>query len=481
MSIDIPQPPRRGLINPSTYRTGDESGTILLKVAVLAVLVGLWMIDSMEFRTLAGASMVLTFIDVKYPLILKNIFLVYVFCLFILAGSYYFPDADDLLVDMLAYVSAFLIGYHVFGFNGVRRYRIPPSEQISSREKTRQIRILERMIKAFLLVPLALLAVQLGTYGFSNYYAGVALADAIEVYANNGMAINTFTIVNRSVDLFETALYVYYVFRCLQLGSRPSLRLLALLVVGVPLVSLHRGEVVCGCVFLAVVALFGRTRSNPKLMKWLLAATAGACVAICAGVVIGQLRVDRLSGEAVSQFSTEEKLSNIVYGELSCVVMYVNIKRNIDNIGYQYGRTIALPLLFKPIPRNWIPDKPVNTSTFYMQLFEYKSYVAGYSLASGIFSDVYLNFGWYGCLAASALLGCATGRLDRIFVSGYLPGLPMYLLVHYNFYSLLRNNTGDVIGLMLITIAAYLVLKHVFDDTVKRQTARPTKCLWADA
>lgn len=444
--------------------------TVSIKCMVLvSFTVGL-VAEWLDFNTFVGIAVIATFLDIEHPLVTKNIFLVYTFCLFIFAGGFFFPDADDLLTDMLAYVCVYLIGYHFSrSADGLRQRAcrpVPPP----SRVELRNIHSIEKLMWGYLAIPLALFGIQLWKYGFWDYYQGAALVGNLESYRDGGGAMDMFGVVRLSTTLFQTGLCVYYVCRCFASGTKPNLRLLATLVIVVPLFSLNRGVVTQGCMFVAVVTLFCTARSSTKMVKWLFKFAVCGLVAVLTATVVGQIRVERLVGGTSANLSTMDKIADLVYGEFTPIVLYADLKHHIDEVGYRYGETLLLPLLFKPIPRCWMPDKPENASMVYMWQFHPREYAAGYSLAPSIFGDVYLNFGWYGCAVMSALLGLITGRLDRAFISQDVSGLPAFMIVHVKFYDILRNNTGDGLGLLLLVVMVYLVLRSVLGWS-RRETA----------
>ena len=70
------------------------------------------------------------------------------------------------------------------------------------------------------------------------------------------------------------------------------------------------------------------------------------------------------------------------------------------------------------------------------------------------------------------MLGCVCGRLDRAFVLKQVSGFPAFLIVHSHLLALLRNNTGDSIALLLLTVAAYIVLKQMLDPVPRESVPR---------
>lgn len=428
MSISVAATAARQAFHASpSGASGKASPITAIKGLAVAALVVLFAAGWMEFRTLIGACVVTAFLDIENPLLTKNIFLAYTFCLFILAGNYYCPDASDLFTDMLTYVALYLVGYHLVGFPDGNRRPASPVDQRPSRDQAAHVRLTEKVMGAYMLVPVTLLIIQVQTYGFGDFYRGAALEDSIESYANAGLAIGTFALVKLCANLIQTALCVYYVCRCLRVGAKPRLGLLAVLLVVIPLLALNRSSMVEGCVFLAIVALFGIAGSALKMARWFLMSAACGLVAICGAILLGDLRMDRLTNGVATGVSSEERLLNIICGEFTPIILYNDVKQNIDRLGYRYGETIVLPLVLKPIPRRWMPDKPPNTSMIYMQQF-YSAGIRRRIFACSKHFRRRLPEFWLvrllGCLADARLRLWSFGPRVRLETSVRFSGIP---------------------------------------------------------
>jgi hypothetical protein len=115
--------------------------------------------------------------------------------------------------------------------------------------------------------------------------------------------------------------------------------------------------------------------------------------------------------------------------------------------------------LFKVVPRNWYPDKPTNSAAFYASHYQPAAFAAGFAIAPALWGALYLNFGNVGTVLGSFMLGMVTARLDSIYLEGRIDELGWFLIVYYNYYSLLRDDISNVLGVLMLTGAVFLALQ----------------------
>lgn len=229
---------------------------------------------------------------------------------------------------------------------------------------------------------------------------------------------------------------------------------LVLLQVVLPLLSLSRSSFVLGMLLLL------QTSSLYKGRGALRKSIISLLIMVVVAVGFGMLRQSDL--QAGSSVHTN-KVMNQIYGEFSTVVAYHDIKNNIDTLGYQHGKTILGPVIFKVVPRHWLPNKPLNSSGYMMQQLFPSEFSAGFSLAPSMFGDLYLNFGPWGTRGVIFVLGVYACRLDRLYINRTKHKQPLliWLFAQVFVYGFLRNNLADTISTVLLTLFVYIILKKI--------------------
>lgn len=295
-------------------------------------------------------------------------------------------------------------------------------------------------------------------YGISVFYGGQLLVNNIQNYGNedfNGGLEALFSGVERAIVLSFTSLYIY---SCISVKHKINYRLLSTLFIVLPLLSLQRSSVASGIMFLVLtIYLNNRKAANISFV-------VGILFLMATGIGVRMIRENALMGEISS---TENIGNTFIYGELSPVKAYVEIKVLTGEKGYQYGSTLFLPFLLKLVPRNWVPDKPLNSSAYYTTEFYPEHAGSGFFLAPSIFGDIYLNFGYLGCVFGSAILGFLFSKLDRLIIKNKFGSLPLYFIVYYNAYPLLRNNLSDSLFITLISYLLFLIASKLFSNHKK--------------
>lgn len=408
-------------------------------------------IGLLNYRSLFPALLVIATVNLERPLVLKNIFLAYAFLLFIVSGSHYFPDDPGLARDMFIYVVSFLAAYS-FGFGKPQRVeRIQADERVMDKALVR----IERLVWLFCVIQVVLLLLEIRQVGLRNFYGGAGMVLRIEAYGKRDVWFGLLTIVRFASSMGTYAVAILYVYVSYAAGRRPKLLLLALLLAGLPLLMLQRSAFATGVMFLLVAYSLGRAASAKSMQRMFVAAVLVALVAIGLGVLRERRLMTGLEGD-----TSWMAARGMLLGELSPVVAYQEIKINMDELDLQKGRTIVLPLLFKVIPRNWMPDKPMPSSGYYMYKLRPAEAQAGFFIAPSFFGDLYLNFGFIGVVAGCALIGWAWAKMDRVYLQGKVRGLWLFLLMFLYAYHVLRSNLADTLSFMLLTGFVYWLLHH---------------------
>jgi oligosaccharide repeat unit polymerase len=435
-----------------------ENDFSTIRLLLIAAIIFMACLNVVSEYICAGLLIVIFFWDFTYYLGIKNIFLGYTFLIFDFAGcSYFYPKSNELFIDMIIYLIAFKIG----SISYISKSKTSKTVKYKDGNSELNDAVLKR-IEYSLLLPfvtrIALLFYNISKVGLVNFFAGQGLANKIESYGQENFQQGLDTIVTNLESSFTTALIVLYISTCLRMKKKVNYRFPVILMVFLPLISLQRSSVIFGLLFLLMTLYFENKRG--LILKIMI----GLFVSILVGTSIGALRDSSLSGSKSSNSSSDPW--EFIYGELSPITAYQEIKESVVKNGYQYGYTIVAPLITKPLPRNWFIDKPLNSSAYYMKTYRQAEFDAGFMLAPSIFGDMYLNFGYIGCVLMCIVLG----YLFKIF-DYTLFGNPLtlsssqvipYLMIFYNsFYAFLRNNLADSIFTILLTIALHKVTKKL--------------------
>lgn len=391
-------------------------------------------------------------INFKEIISLRNISLCVFFFTFVIGSHLHFTSngiRKDLCVDFVIYSL-----FYIFGYN---YYYILPKNIIIKVNKVNNQRaiyckhLLERIFWFLLLLRCGVFSIKIVKVGFYNWWAGEMLVKSIQQYAEGGSQVAIIILSNWFVNIIVWTSVIFYVSICRLSNSRPRLGLPVLLLVVFPLLELSRGGVFTGVLFLLVASrLLGGRKS-------VLIILTSVIVVIIIASFIGALREKALR-PGLDLFRSSgliQMLGNTIAGEFSQVVAYREIKDNIGQLGYQYGKTIALPFVTKPIPRAIWPEKPLNSSAYYMYYFHPDSAKAGFFLAPTIFGDLYLNFGFVGCIIGAFFWGLINAFADGV-ITGRLKTvsyvkLALSILLFVNCYSLVRNNISDSVFSVLLT------------------------------
>lgn len=423
---------------------------------------------------IVGGTTLLLALDVRNPLSLKNFFLVYTVGLFAV-GETLFDSVDSVSGDLLLYLLSFLFGYSLSsakakGYMG----RVKTTSTTVARVGPDRIRVLEEMLLIVLLLELTMLALNVGKFGVGGFYGGMGLVEQLAGYGTPSVSGGVTQIVAFLVRYSAIAAVILLVHTCLASGTRIRYLLPALVLVILPIVSLARSDALTGAGLLLVIYAVERRmaprprgavgkrpakRPYPIARRRTLALSTVMGVAVVAAFAIGNLReTGNPNGEAAS---TVERSLPLLQSEFSPIQAYSEIRANEEVLGRPLGSTIALPLVFKVLPRGLFPEKPINSGAYYMSILRPAEFAAGFAIPPTLFGDVLLNFGFFSAIIAAFALGLFVARVDVAYKKGQLSRLPWFLLLYINFYGLLRNPLSESLAALLLTTATWLTLRHV--------------------
>lgn len=425
---------------------------ILMAVAVLCLSI-LLISGTMNVAMIFGIILVLAGFEARNPFLLKNLFLLYTFILFGVAGQYFFPGETDLLWDMDAFLLAFLIGYFLLEWN--RR-----SASISTDAPIAFLNVatIELVMIFYCITRLCMLAYEVYTYGFGSYYSGASLVEAFESYGRADFSLGLLTIAKQFMVVLNISLLVLYVSSCSSAGRRIRYSIVVFMTVVLPMLLLQRSNLTLGCLLLFMIAVWDK---RPEFSVGIYARIVVVLLfVVSAGVGIGILRDNALNSDSEGVSADLPGITRVISGEFTPIVAYEEIKTNIDYLEYQNGNTILLTMLYKLTPRSWTPDKPTSSGGFFMENMYPAAAAAGYFISTSIFGDMYLNFGLLGVVIFCFLLGAFSARMDSIFIEHDIGGLPTFLIVYYYYYVLLRGDLQGSLSLVILTAAVYLFLKR---------------------
>lgn len=402
----------------------------------------------MPFSMRMGVALLLISLDYKHLLCLKNYFLVYCFFILSIGGYIFFPDEEyhfDYIIISLFFLLGYLVSYNI-------KYTL--GEQIKSDRSD----FYEYLL--YIVFQLNLGLVFWNIYesgGIQSYLNGFSLTQKIEAYGTVSLSRGVKIVIEQFISITSSAILALYIKYCLLKGKINKKLIFGLLVV-IPLVSLSRAQMAFNLLGITLIySLFNNRRG--VFNKTQIFSLLGIFLLIFVyGTIIGGLRDDKLSGISSSILSNDKVLVSLG-GELSPIIVYNDINKDIGiKLDVQNGKTIVLPLLFKIIPSAIYPNKPVNTITYYSKVYTPEAYDSGFMLATTIFSDLLINFDFWGMCLVVIVIGLYVGKMDKYYFNGNFNKVDNYIILHLNFYSLLRNNLSNSLSTFLFTlIVAYLI------------------------
>lgn len=407
--------------------------------------------------------------------LLRHIFIFYVFALYNIAPLVLGTDEAEYygwFLEFMAVLILFVIGYSL-GLRLARRKRgLDTSIRAISEHK---VGLLKLGLLALLLVNALVLAQTIMSFGVTEFYAGAQLAAAFETYGKfnpTGAVVQVLTFLLGAMTTALLYVLVEYVVNqqgLTQLDSVASLRRqsaykrLALRLsftwqVFFPLIQFGRSALVFGTLtYLAI-----RSKLAKKLFT--LSTIFLGTLALGFFVYVGLSRAERIG--------TTSNVESLFISELTPWLAYHDIKTNIEQLGYQHGYTLFMPFLFRVIPRALFPEKPWNTSGYFMTTLYPDQFRAGFALPPTYMGDLYLNYGLLGVLGGIFLLGIFSGYIDGIVIYRQFRHFGLFLIVLTNYFSLLRNNIPDSVFGILIIAVIYFVAKRWVAIPERQRIAR---------
>lgn len=443
----------------------------LLRWTVLVVfLTGLAVVapDAFDLPTVAVAALVVFSVDLRHPMTLRTMFLVYSVGLFWYGNRLLYPGGSSLAADLLLYLLAFTAGYAVAA--GRREGRPVEATPAAGPTSAAVVARLEVVLWLLLAVEMVRVALLVAPYGPRAFYGGQELVNRISTFGQGG-ATGVEGITAILVTVAVAAVVAAYAEQCLKAGVRIRYSLVALVAVVPPLLSLERASVVYGSVLVAALYLCERrirpltagrpgTGSGRRLVVALVALACAGGVA----VKIGDIRAKRLNQQVFGTAHEVDTLGQVLRSEFTTIVFYRDVKDNIDTLGYRWGTNIVGALATRLVPRAVWRDKPITTSEYYMRQLRPRELQAGFSLAPSLFGVSLLNFGVAGTMVVVALVGLAAAACDRAYLEGMASRVPSFLILATWFYSLLRDDLATSLVSIALTFAAYAVLRRALAE-----------------
>lgn len=406
----------------------------------------------------------LLFINISHPFLLRHIFLAYSFSIYNIAPLILSEEEVDRYlwsVEFIAIATLFMVGYYL-GLRVVRRRQIVEAAKISADMALEwKERVLRNSILVLLCGNVIVLLWNVKVFGLHGFYEGAMLAEAVKSYGHldpSGAITQVMSFVFGSLTLVCLSVLVERMARRQNLGrarvyyrglttkKRQVLLLSLISLVFLPVFQLSRSGVVFGILTYLVI--------RSKISKGIVALGPVILLGMMFGifVYIGLVRDQALGGVG--------RIETIFASELTPWMAYREIRSNIDLLDYQYGKTLIIPFVLKVVPRGLFPDKPYNSSGYYMSVLRPKQFEAGYSLAPTYMGDLFLNLGWPGVLVGTVFLGIFSGRIDRIVLCRQMNKLGLFVVVFASYFALLRNNLSDSIFIIAVNLLLYLVISR---------------------
>lgn len=401
----------------------------------------------------------------------RNILIGYMTGMFVIAAES-LSIFEDIWIDYLLYIAVFtaviwsVSAYCPKRTSATAQYNSEIASKWFEFSDLRKDRY-DKFLRILLFFQFLFLAITVYRTGLRNYVTGAVLASAISSYGRQDITAGLLVIIASAINFITLGvLFAYYA----KFPARANLTYLFLFLVLLPLLQLSRYNFLFGIVtFLYVWVRNKEVGPKQELLRArrrvAVAMFAAILCAVVVGVSFGVLRekaVRRSIGtqkvESIPSFSSQ-LISRYVLSEFTSVIAYAEIRANMDVLQPQLGYTIFVPLFLKVIPRNLWPDKPLNSSGYYMTHMRPDEASSGYFLAPSIWGDVFLNFGYSGSLIIMVMLAIISEKIDKNLMGGRFSNQRLLAFVLFYFlYGLLRNNLSDSV---FVAAMVYLTARYV--------------------
>ncbi|WP_164111733.1 MULTISPECIES: O-antigen polymerase [Sphingobacterium] len=433
----------------------DRLSYLLLKIIFIFILIFFSLIFEVNTSLIYVSIIFVLGINFTSLLTLRNIFICYTLLLFVFSRSFFFPNEIDLTYHGIGYFFSFMIGYTINFLVKKKRIRLKSLEYKGV--SFLGLRKIRHVLLFFLTLKLLLTLYSILSIGVGSYFSGHSMADTINSYGTESSSSGLETILGSFTTSSIIAGVALYIRHCIILKVKINYYFLSIPFLIIPLISLSRNAFAFGILTLLLIYTFehGSKFSVKLVFKGLIVFFALILVV----VKIGNLREKKLSGNTSSMSAL-----TTVYAEFSPIIAYSKIVNNLElgRFEYQFGKTIVLPILFKPIPRSFYPSKPGNTTAYYAQITDKDSFKSGFMVPPTLFGDLYLNFGIYFSFLIMMFIGTLFAYLDLKYVIGDKDFMGLYLIFFNGCYAFLRNNIPEGLMNIVFVLVMYVILKKLF-------------------
>lgn len=390
----------------------------------------------------------------------RNIIVVYHF-LVLGVGPYVVAVSDAGRVHRFAAMlfAAFLVGG--LAHRALRRTReqgpaVKPPRRPSGHLAERRGSLL---LIAGIAMQVMLVGMAMREYGFAGFISGESLSGNISAFAEAG-GLTNYQILNAAGYVVTASLVAAYA----QLNAhlrRFHWVLLIVLLIGMPLVSFERADLVKHT--LVLLFLYGYTGlARRKAARPVVVLLVSLGIALAAALGIGLLR----SGNLDAEQHRSDQLEVILKSELTPVyAIDFGLEPGAPRFG---GSSIYEPLVERFIPRRLFPDKAPNTAALYMELTDPEALDAGYSLAITGVGTILLNYGVWGTYLAALVVGFLVGstrpaRPERV---GY------HIVIYFMLYDLMRTDLVFSLSQLFVGVVGYRILLWLYTQGTDRWSRR---------
>lgn len=442
--------------------------TIILQICLLTTMLILAGVLGMSDFDLGLLALTLLLLNYESPLVLRNYFVMYTALLFFVGSGFYFPEKNYLKYDGLLFLLFFFLGYGSgrFIYNRSRIFKkIELKVNAPSFSKSKlKFNLLVKLLFIFLFCRILLLGLDIFQTGFSAFYQGQSLVDKISNHNEQSFSKGLIDGLNALITTCHYVVAIRYFIICLQLKFKINYWHLMSCFLLIPILSLSRSSFAFGAINMALFYSISLGNSGHITKKMAAVLGISFFLLIFVSSFIGGLRY----AKSTDLNSVDLEVLNSMTGELTPIIMYNDLKNNIDNLEYQYGGTIIPPLIFKFIPRSWYPNKPVNSTAYYAMRYDQINFEAGLMFPTTIYGDLFLNFGKYVSLMLFSVFGIFVSYLDTIYTKLRSNKYHIFIIFHLGFYGLLRNNLPEGLFSILYMVAMFYFLDASLNTVLRK-------------